>query len=139
MKRIFIFLSILLFVVYLAFFNHVEYHTVGLAYDRISGKSWIQTPGYYFTNPFTMVNNIDIRPTRVCLTSTGRAYNCKLVSFVPKYYSEFLEIEGFRYYWLSNRLSFNFGYNQEYRGMIDLLRGYSFSTEVNTYRFIRVY
>ena len=49
-----------------------------------------------------------------------------LVSFDPNGWREFVNNEGFYYYWWSNRISFNMGYDDEYRGMKDLIRGYSF-------------
>jgi hypothetical protein len=38
-----------------------------------------------------------------------------------------VKTEGFYYYWWANRLSFNLGYDQEYRGVRDLMRGYAYS------------
>ncbi|KKT42441.1 MAG: hypothetical protein UW28_C0002G0034, partial [Parcubacteria group bacterium GW2011_GWA2_44_13] len=60
----------------------------------------------------------------------------KLVQFEPKYFKEFVAVQGFHYYWLSNRISFNLGYSDEYRGMKDLLRGYAYG--VKKYQFVSV-
>jgi hypothetical protein len=59
-----------------------------------------------------------------------------LVEFNPKGWKKFIENEGFRYYWLSNRMSFNSGSEEEYRGMDWVIRGYAFSE--TEYPFIRV-
>ncbi len=117
----------ILFVIYLACFNSVEYQQVGIAWNRFSGNLYLQRPGYYVTPPWVSVSVIDIKLERVCLQSSSRrTMSCKLVRFNPRYYREFVALEGHRYYWFSNRFSFNLGYSDEYRGFRDLLRGYSF-------------
>ena len=122
---------------YLVFVNHTEQTEVGLAWNRITGDIWLQDrAGWKFSEPWVAVSRIDIRPIRVCVTSSGRGFNCKLVRFQPVAYLEFVETQGFRYYWLSNRISFNFGYDEEYRGMKDILRGYAYSAK--KYSFISV-
>jgi hypothetical protein len=73
---------------------------------------------------------------RVCITSASRGFNCKLVQFVPSDYREFVAVQGFSYYWWANRISFNSGYSEEYRGMRDLMRGYTYS--VKQYPFIKI-
>ncbi len=114
--------------VYLALFNHVEPSHAGLAWNRVNGDLWLQDPGMHFSPPWVAVSIIDLRPQRVCLTTSGRGFNCKLMRFVPIAFKEFAATEGHRYYWWANRLSFNSGYSEEYRGMKDLLRGYAFGT-----------
>jgi len=37
--------------------------------------------------------------------------------------------EGFKYFWLQNRLSFNISSDHEYRGLDYTLRGYAFTDE----------
>jgi len=123
-----------LFLVYSLFFNSLDSYEAGIAWNRISGEVWLQGPGYYFTPPWVAVSCVDTRPRRVCVTTAGRGFNCKLVRFVPEAYREFVAVEGFRYYWWSNRLSFNSGYDEEYRGMRDLLRGHAYGT--SKYSFI---
>lgn len=117
------------FSAYLALFNYVELNHVGIARNIITGKVYLQQPGMYITAPWVMVSRIDTRPTRVCITTSGRGYNCKLVQFNPAHYQEFVAVEGFRYYWWANRISFNWGYDEEYRGMKDLLRGHAYGTK----------
>lgn len=118
---------LLTFLIYFPFVNYVEFQHVGLARNFVTGEMYLQRPGTYITEPWVSVARIDARPVRVCLQSSSiRTTTCKLVRFVPKYYREFVANEGHRYYWLSNRFSYNSGYEHEYRGMQDLLRGYAF-------------
>ena len=123
---------------YLALFNSVSMHEVGIAFDPITGGTWLQQPGYYVTHPLVSVAVVDVRPHRVCVESASsrRATNCKLVHFDVRHYRDFVAVEGHRYYWLSNRLSFNSGYDTEYRGFVDVLRGYAYSSE--SYPFVVV-
>jgi hypothetical protein len=78
---------------------------------------------------------VDTRPVRVCITSTSRSFDCRLVQFQPSEYREFVATQGFYYYWWSNRISFNAGYDEEYRGMKDVLRGYAYSAK--PYSFVK--
>ena len=87
-------------------------------------------------SPGVAVARVDTRPVRVCITSTSRGFNCRLVQFEPRAYRQFVATQGFHYYWWSNRISFNLGYNEEYRGVKDLMRGYAFS--VNKYSFLKL-
>lgn len=121
---------------YLGCFNRIEAHEVGIAWDRVHGTLWLQPSGMFFTPPWVLISTIDTRPQRVCVLSASRAFDCRLVQFVPSEYRAFIAIEGWRYYWWSNRLSFNSGHAEEYRGMKDVLRGYAFSPE--PYPFIRI-
>jgi len=118
-----------LFLPYLACFNYLEQNEVGIAWNRATGELWLQNAGYHFTAPWVAVSSVDTRPMRVCVTTAGRGFNCKLVQFVPDDYREFVAVEGFRYYWLANRFSINSGYDDEYRGMKDLMRGYAYGTK----------
>lgn len=127
----------LLFVIWLAFINHVDQYQAGVAWNPVSGELWLQESGYHRTAPWTLVARIDLRPQRVCITSASHAaFNCRLVQFVPEYWQEFVRVEGWRYYWLANRFSLNLGYREEYRGFRDVLRGYAFSAR--RYPFVRV-
>ena len=112
--------------VYLLFFNYADAYEVGIARDRVSGALWLQGPGMHWTAPWVSVARIDTRPQRVCVSTSGRGFSCKLVRFEPKAYESFVAVEGFQYYWWANRISFNGGYSDEYRGMRDLLRGYAY-------------
>lgn len=123
-------------ITYLSFVHYLEPHQAGLGWNWVTGEVWLTQGGVHFSSPTMLVARIDTRPKRVCITSTTRAVNCRLVQFVLDDYRMFLKTEGFRYYWWSNRLSFNFGYDEEYRGWKDILRGYGFS--VKPYSFIKV-
>lgn len=113
-------------IVYLSSVNYVDSYEVGIAWDRAAGTCVLQGPGVHWTAPWVSVSCVDTRPQRVCVSTTGKGFSCKLVAFVPGAYREFVAVEGHRYYWLSNRVSFNLGYDEEYRGMKDLLRGYAY-------------
>lgn len=125
----------ILFAFYLGFVNYTEPNEVGVAWNRFIGDLQLQDDaGFHLTAPWVSVSRIDIRPIRVCVTSAGRGFNCKLIRFEPTAYREFVAVEGFRYWWWANRVSFNLGYHEEYRGMKDLLRGYAYS--VKRYSFV---
>ena len=121
-------------VVYLVFFHYSELTQVGIVRNWITGELRLDTPGWNITSPWVSVAKIDKRPMRVCVTTAGRGFNCKLVQFEPSAYREFVTVEGFYYYWWYNRVSFNWGYNEEYRGVKDILRGYTYS--VKQYPFV---
>lgn len=133
---IIIFLAIIMFF-YLGFLNYTEPTEVGIARDLLSGETWLQEGGgWHSTALWVQVACVDIRPMRVSVTSAGRGYNAKLVQFDVQHWKEFVETEGFRYYWWANRFSFNFGYDEEYRGVKDILRGYAYSSK--HYSFIKI-
>jgi len=122
---------------YTAFLNYTEPTQIGIARNFVTGEMWSQNGGgWHITAPWVFVARIDTRPVRVSVTTAGRGYSAKLVQFEPSAWKEFVAIEGFRYYWWANRVSFNFGYNEEYRGMKDILRGYAYSPK--KYPFITV-
>lgn len=115
---------------WLFFVHYTDQYQVAISRDALSGDLHIDTKGgFHLTAPWVRAARIDLRPVRVCTTSTARAYNCKLVQFEPAAYKKFIKVQGFSYYWWANRISFNFGYNEEYRGMKDILRGYAFGSE----------
>jgi len=116
------------FLFYMGFVNYNEPTQIGIARNHISGEMWIQEGGgLYFTPPWVWVARVDTRPMRVSVASAGHGYSAKLVQFDKKGWREFVELEGWRYYWLANRLSYNFGYDEEHRGVKDILRGYAYS------------
>ena len=124
---------------YFLCFNHTRVYEAGIVWDFVTGELSIQEPNggaYHVTAPWVRVAVIDTRPSRVCLTSATKAFNCKLVQFNWREYEEFVRVQGFHYYWLNNRVSFNIGYAEEYRGVRDMLRGYAFGSE--HYKFITV-
>jgi hypothetical protein len=114
---------------YLALFNYIETFEVGLAWNRATGDLWLQGPGMHWTAPWVSVSRIDTRPQRVCVVTSGRGFSCKLVQFESTAYREFVATEGHRYYWWSNRFSFNSGHSEEYRGMRDILLGYGYGAK----------
>lgn len=125
-----------LILTYFAFFNHIEPNQVGLARNHISGQTWLQKAGWHITAPWTWVAVVNTNPIRVGVPTAGRGYSSKLVQFVPEYYDEFLEQEGWRWYWWDNRISFNFGNYEEYRGFRNTILGYAYSK--TEYPFIRI-
>lgn len=117
--------------------HYLEYKVVGLTWNPFNGNvELVEKSGWNIRPPWVLLSKIDTKPTRVCITSAGRGVNCVLVKFEPDHYQEFVATEGFHLYWWYNRLSYNFGYNEEYRGMKDVLRGYAFG--VQKYSFITV-
>ena len=123
--------------VWLACVNYTAINEVGITRNVFTGELQLQdAAGFPLTPPWVAAARIDTRPLRVCVTSAGRGFNCKLVRFEATQYREFVAVEGFSYYWWANRLSFNGGYDDEYRGMKDLLRGHAYGVE--RYPFITV-
>lgn len=139
MKRIGLATGVVAVLLYFLCFNHTEPAEAGIAWNPISGELSAQAPGdsgWHLTAPWTRVARIDLRPQRVCITTAGRGVNCKLVQFQLDGLKAFVDAEGFRYYWWANRVSYNYGYSEEYRGFRDILRGYAFSAK--QYPFIKV-
>lgn len=123
-------------VLYVSFINHIEPAKIGLARNWISGSIWVQNPGWHIGPPWVWVAEIDTKPMRVSVQSAGHGYSSKLVQFDREYWKEFVKVEGWRYYWWANRLSFNFGYDEESRGLKDILRGHAYG--VKKYPFIKI-
>ena len=141
MKKILIIVLIIflttLSLFYLPFLNYTEPTEIGVARNIFTGEMWLQKDGgWYMTSPWVRVAKIDTRPMRVVITTNGHGFSAKLVQFVPKEWNSFVEVEGFRYWWWANRISINFGYDEEYRGMKDIMRGYAYG--VKKYPFIEV-
>ena len=127
----------ILLIFYLIFTNYTEQYQVGLTLNVLTQEVGMQNAsGFHGTAPWVLVSVVDTRPHRVCITSASRAFNCRLAQFDPVQYKEFVAVEGFRYYWWANRISFNFGYAEEYRGFKDILRGYAFNAK--KYSFVRI-
>ncbi len=133
-RRFIIGFILIAWLAWLSIFNYTSYNEIGIAWNRFTGTLWCQNQGFHITWPWVSVARIDTRPIRVCVTSSGKGFSCKLVRFVPSAYREFVSIEGHYYYWWANRISFNFGYREEYRGMKDILRGYAYGSKM--YGFI---
>jgi len=121
--------------IYLLFLNHTEPTELGIARNLLTGNMWTQHAGWHCTLPWTLVSVIDTRPVRVSVQSSGRGFSARLVHFVPDQWREFVNTEGFKYYWWSNRISFNLGYAEEHRGMKDIMRGYAYGKK--EYPFIQ--
>jgi len=123
-----IFISIfVIFCVYFLCIHYADTHDASIIRDRVSGEISISTKsGVHWTAPWVSVAKIDLRPSRVCIETTARVANCKLVKFKSEALGSFVKREGFKYYWLSNRLSLNVSYKNEYRGVRDYLRAYAF-------------
>jgi hypothetical protein len=121
---------------YFSTVNYLEPGEAGITWNPVNGEIGIQDhPGYQVNAPWEFVTTIETRPQRVCIQSPAHAaVNCRLVQFDTRYYREFVAAEGWRWYWWSNRLSFNSGYDT-YRGWRSILYGYAFSSQ--QYRFIR--
>lgn len=127
-----------LLLIYLLTIHRTDINHVAITRNYLSGEIKLDsTAGYSLTYPWVQVVKIDIRPIRVCIPSTNRNINCRLVQFNSKHWKEFVRIEGVRYYWFDNRISFNSGYNDEYRGFKDLIRGYSFDNN-DQYKFVKI-
>lgn len=135
-KRTFISVSSV-FLFWLFCFHYTGVHQVGICRNVITGETWLDSiSGPNITAPWVQVARIDTRPHRICIECNCRNVNCVLVSFNPEGWKDFVKREGFRYYWWSNRFSFNSGHKKEYRGMNDVLRGYAFDGV--EYSFIKI-
>lgn len=121
---------------YLVCLNYIEPAWVGISKNYVSGRMWLQGPGWHLTGPWTLVARVDTRPMRVGIPTAGRGFSAKLVQFEPSAWREFIATEGFRYYWWANRVSINFGNEEEYRGMRNILLGYAYSPK--RYPFVKV-
>lgn len=113
---------------YLPFFHYTSAHEVGIMLNKVDGTIRLDTTGFNISSPWTLVAKMEARPQRVCIESVAKVLTCKLAVFVPEHFRELIQLEGFRYFWLDNRLSLNLGYKEEYRGSRDLIRGYAFSS-----------
>ncbi|MDB5260633.1 MAG: hypothetical protein JWN37_864 [Candidatus Nomurabacteria bacterium] len=122
--------------IYFPFMHHSEPTQVGIMRNAFTGEVKRDTPGWNLSAPWVKVAKVTTTPLRVCITTTSRAFNCRLVQFVPEEYEVFVRTEGFRYYWWANRISYNHGYDEEYRGMRDIMRGYAYSAK--RYPFIKI-
>lgn len=127
---------------YLTCLHYTEVGQVGIQRNLLTGEVNTDKSGWSLTAPWVQVAHVETRPMRVCISTSGRGYSCKLVQFEPDHYAEFVNTEGFHYYWWANRFSYNSGYerSEEYRGFRDLMRGhaygakqYSFITILETY------
>ena len=121
-------LGAVLLLLYLACIHHTELSHVGIMRNWVTGETRLDTPGWHVTAPWVKIVKIDLRPMRVCVTTSGKGRNCLLAQFNIDHWKEFVETEGLYYYWWANRISLNTGYDEEYRGFKDILRGYAYAT-----------
>jgi len=134
-KIIISFFSIFFF--WLFCFHYTDVNQIAICRNIFSGEVYIDSvAGPNITAPWVQVARIDTRPHRICVDCDCRNINCMLVTFNPKGWKDFVRREGFRYYWWSNRFSFNPGHKREYRGIEDILRGYTF--DGGDYEFITI-
>jgi hypothetical protein len=114
---------------YIFFLNHLEPTEIGFARNWFTGEIKLQEGGWHLTPPWVWVVSVDTRPMRVCVTTAGHGRSsAKLVQFKKEHWQEFVkDTEGWHYYWWYNRFSVNFGYDEEYRGFKDIMRGYAYS------------
>ncbi|MBI5153516.1 MAG: hypothetical protein HZA36_03610 [Parcubacteria group bacterium] len=134
--RRFVFAICIALVFRFGFVSYLEQTEVGIARNLVTGEMWIYEAGLRFVPPWVGVSHIDTRPVRVVVSTTAHTYSAKLVQFEPKAWRVFVDREGWRLYWLDNRFSFNWGFKEECRGMVNILRGYAYSTQ--KYSFIKV-
>ena len=126
--------AVLLF--YCFFLNYLSPNAeIGLVNNPFSEEVTIQEKGgWHITAPWVFVVRVNTKPVKVSVDSGGHIYTAKLVQFDKKHWREFVELEGWRYYWWSNRFSFNL-FQEEHRGLRDIFRGYAFSP--NKYLFLK--
>lgn len=115
------------FFIWLFFIHYNDSHHVSISRNYISGEVKLDTTkGIKFSAAWVQVIKFDTRPIRVCLDCSCANINCRLISFNPSGWKEFIDREGVKYFWFKNRISFNFGQDQEYRGIKHVLRGYAY-------------
>lgn len=83
---------------YLFFWNHVGYNEIGVSYNSMTGELNKQEVGWHFTPPWVRVIYIPTIPIRVDFDRYSRFLLPKLVQFNTKYYKEFIQVEGFHYF-----------------------------------------
>ena len=129
-------IACLAMVIRFGFLIHNEPTEIAITRNLLTGDTYLLEAGWHFAPLWVLAPVIDTRPVRVSVPSAGHGYSAKLVQFQTDAWQEFVSTEGFRYWWWANRISFNFGYTEEYRGMKDILRGYVYGTK--PYPFFKV-
>jgi hypothetical protein len=137
MKRRFIILTpVFLFLFYLLFYHYTDNYEFGLTQDLFSGEvKPDKHSGHHFTAPWVLATKIDTRPRKVCIASASRNMVCRLVQFDTAYWKDLIKVEGFRYYWWYNRVSFNWS-QETYRGIDNLLLGHAYG--VNRCKCVKI-
>ena len=118
-----------LFLVIISVFNRVDVNKVGIAKNHFTGVLYVQNPGMHFRLPWVWVTQIPTNPIRVSIPTSGRGFSSRLVQFEPEHFQEFVQREGWRFYWWDNRFSFNFGNQEEYRGFRNIALGYAYADD----------
>jgi hypothetical protein len=127
----------LIFLGWAFLFHWTGVHQASIMRNIVTGVVSVDTiSGPQLSPPWVQVSQIDTRPQRLCIDCDCRVLNCKLAQFVPSGWKEFVDREGFSYWWWSNRISFNSGSDRTYRGQDWILRGYAF--EGSEFTFISV-
>ncbi len=116
-------------------FSYNDSYHFSIERNYITGNITTNGPGYSISLPWVQVVRIDTRPFRSCVDCSCNNIKCKLISFNQSGYRDFIQKEGLEYYWWRNRFSFNWGNEHEYRGLKNVLRGYSFDNV--QYSFIK--
>lgn len=125
----------ILFMFYMFFVTIQDVNHYSIKRNYFTGDVQLDTvPGIKISSPWTQVIRIDNRPFKICVTSSSKVLNCGVYSFNPKGFEGFIKREGVEYYWWRNRLSFNLGHKEEYRGFVDILKGYTLDKD--RYEFI---
>lgn len=125
-----------IFLFWLFFIHYNNTHHVSVARNFFTGEMKMDSSaGIKFSAPWIQVIKFDKRPFKVCIDCSCANVNCKLIAFEPAGWHDFLQREGFKYFWFKNRISFNSGQSIQYRGIRHVLRGYSFDNK--KYSFIK--
>lgn len=112
--------------------TYIEPTEAGISRNWFNGRiNLLDRAGWHITPPWVWVCKIQTTPMRVSISTASNGYSSKLVQFNTQYYKEFIETEGWYFYWWYNRLSFNIGYdrNEEYRGFRDVMRAYAYAAK----------
>lgn len=126
-KRSFTTATIIL-LLYLTCFAYLDTYHIAIDRNIFTGENTIDsTHGFELSAPWVMVSRIDTRPMAVNIPSSARVLNRRLVQFVPAHWKEFVDMEGYEYWWWRNRYSWNFGHDEENKGIKDVFIGYAYS------------
>jgi len=124
-----------IFLFWLLFFNFTRDYQVSIKRNYFTGELSLLKPGITITSPWVQIIRLDTRPKQYCVECVCKNKTCVLASFNPIGWREFIDREGFRYFWFRNRISFN-SY-KTYRGFDSVIRGYSFDEQ--EYSFIKIH
>lgn len=128
---------VVLLMIYMFSFNYVSVGECTISKNIFNNNIELDTvSGFKFSAPWILKSNLDTRPRRVCVECDCRNKTCVLISFNPNGYKDFVQREGWNYYWWRNRFSINLGHDSESRGLYDILRSYAF--DGNEYSFLEV-